>query len=144
MTRATSGVGDQFRFAAPAVRRRVLWSFEDVVSLCKAQHMSHIDLDQARTRLLAELEHLDRQFNDIDAERRADGPIDKLTGDAGQDTARVDTELRQEAEIQTARTDVLAALQRIDDGTYGIDEETGEPINPERLDALPTARGNIR
>jgi DnaK suppressor protein len=106
--------------------------------------MSHIDLEQARQRLLAELEHLDRQFNEIDDERRAVGPIDKLTGDAGQDTARVDTELRQEAEIQTARRGVVAALQRVDDGTYGIDEETGQPIDPERLDALPTARGNIR
>ena len=106
--------------------------------------MTNIDIEQARQRLLAELEHLDRQFNDIDEERRSDGPIDKLTGDAGQDTARADTELRQEAEIKTARTDVVAALQRIDDGTYGVDEATGEPIDPERLDALPTARGNIR
>ncbi len=106
--------------------------------------MVHIDLEQARKRLLAELEQLDRQFNGIDDERRSDGPIDKLTGDAGQDTARVETELRQEAEIQTARNEVVAALERVDDGTYGIDEETGEPIDPERLDALPTARTNIR
>jgi len=103
-----------------------------------------IDLEQARRHLLAELEHLDRQFNEIDAERRSVGPIDKLTGDAGQDTARVDTELRQEAEIQTARNEVAAALQRLDDGTYGFDEDTGEPLDPERLDAVPTARGNIR
>ena len=106
--------------------------------------MPKLDLEQARQRLLAELEHLDRQFNEIDGERRSDGPIDKLTGDAGQETARFETELRQEAEIQTARTDVAAALKRIEDGTYGLDEETGEPINPERLEALPTARGNIR
>ena len=105
--------------------------------------MSKVDLEQARRRLLAELEHLDRQFNEIDDERRSDGPIDKLTGDAGQDSARVETELRKEAEIQSARNDVAAALQRIEEGTYGLDEETGEPIDPERLDALPTARGNI-
>ena len=106
--------------------------------------MSHIDLEQARQRLLAELEHLDRQFNEIEDKRRSDGPIHSLNGDAGQKSARAEAELRQEAEIQTARNDVAAALQRVDDGTYGIDEETGEPIDPERLDALPTARGNIR
>jgi DnaK suppressor protein len=106
--------------------------------------MPQIDVKQARQRLLVELERLDRQFNEIDDKRRSDGPIDKLTGDAGQDTARADTELRQEAEIQTARNEVAAALQRIDDGTYGLDEDTGEPIDPERLEALPTARGNIR
>ncbi len=116
-------------------RREGLWN---------AQRMSKTDLEQARQHLLAELERLDRQYGEIDGERRSDGPIDKLTGDAGQDTARVDTDLRQEAEIQTARNEVVAALQRIDDGTYGLDEDTGEPIDPERLEALPTARGNIR
>ena len=30
------------------------------------------------------------------------------------------------------------------DGTYGIDEQTGEPIDDERLAALPAARTNIR
>lgn len=32
-----------------------------------------------------------------------------------------------------------AALRRIDDGTYGYCEETGEPINLRRLDARPIA-----
>jgi len=32
-----------------------------------------------------------------------------------------------------------AALARIEDGTYGYCEETGEPINLERLDARPIA-----
>ena len=32
-----------------------------------------------------------------------------------------------------------AALQRIQDGTYGYCEETGEPISIERLEARPTA-----
>jgi RNA polymerase-binding transcription factor len=32
-----------------------------------------------------------------------------------------------------------AALARIDDGTYGYCEETGEPINLRRLEARPIA-----
>jgi DnaK suppressor protein len=32
-----------------------------------------------------------------------------------------------------------AALQRIDDGTYGYCEETGEPISIKRLEARPIA-----
>jgi len=32
-----------------------------------------------------------------------------------------------------------AALQRIDDGTYGYCEETGEPISLKRLEARPIA-----
>jgi RNA polymerase-binding transcription factor DksA len=34
-------------------------------------------------------------------------------------------------------------LQRLDDGTFGVDEVTGDPIDPERLEALPTARTNV-
>ena len=41
------------------------------------------------------------------------------------------------------RREVEAALQRVEDGTYGIDEHTGEPINPARLEAIPTARTNV-
>ena len=36
--------------------------------------------------------------------------------------------------------DIYAALARFKEGTYGIDEETGEKIPLERLQALPTAR----
>ncbi len=35
------------------------------------------------------------------------------------------------------------ALERIDDGTYGYCEETGEPINLKRLDARPIATLSI-
>jgi DnaK suppressor protein len=36
-----------------------------------------------------------------------------------------------------------AALQRIDDGTYGFCEETGEPISLKRLEARPIATLSI-
>jgi DnaK suppressor protein len=36
-----------------------------------------------------------------------------------------------------------AALQRLDDGTYGYCEETGEPIALKRLDARPIATLSI-
>ena len=36
-----------------------------------------------------------------------------------------------------------AALQRIDEGTYGYCEETGEPISLKRLDARPIATLSI-
>jgi DnaK suppressor protein len=38
---------------------------------------------------------------------------------------------------------IEAALQRIDDGTYGYCEETGEPISLKRLDARPIATLSI-
>lgn len=39
--------------------------------------------------------------------------------------------------------EIDAALERIDNGTYGICERTGEPIAVERLEALPYARYSI-
>jgi RNA polymerase-binding transcription factor DksA len=45
--------------------------------------------------------------------------------------------------LESDLAEIEAALQRLDDGTYGIDETTGEPISPDRLDALPTARTNV-
>jgi DnaK suppressor protein len=38
---------------------------------------------------------------------------------------------------------IAAALKRIDDGTYGFCEETGEPISLRRLDARPIATLSI-
>jgi DnaK suppressor protein len=36
--------------------------------------------------------------------------------------------------------DVISALQRIEDGSFGTCERCGEPIGDKRLDALPFAR----
>lgn len=44
------------------------------------------------------------------------------------------------AHEQTELGEIEAALQRLQDGTYGICEVTGEPIAPARLRALPWAR----
>ena len=45
--------------------------------------------------------------------------------------------------LEVDLAEIEAALQRLDEGTYGLDEETGEPIDPERLEARPAARTNI-
>jgi len=48
------------------------------------------------------------------------------------------------AETLEARlAEVTAALARIDDGSYGKDEKTGEDIAMDRLEANPAARTNI-
>ncbi len=52
-----------------------------------------------------------------------------------------DLAILERLEIDLA--EIEAALQRLDEGTFGIDEVTGDPIDPERLEALPTARTNV-
>ena len=48
-------------------------------------------------------------------------------------------ELRARDRQRKLISKIDAALQRIDDGTYGYCEETGEPIGLQRLDARPIA-----
>lgn len=103
-----------------------------------------VDLETARQRLLEERDHLQRQLDDVDHDRTDDGPIDMLGGDGAADTSAMTTELNLRADLLHSIGEIDAALKRIEKGTYGIDEETGEPIDPERLDAIPTARTNIR
>ncbi|HEV7523901.1 MAG TPA: hypothetical protein VGP92_02990 [Acidimicrobiia bacterium] len=45
--------------------------------------------------------------------------------------------------LEVDLAEIEAALQRLDEGRYGVDEVTGDPIDPDRLEALPTARTNI-
>jgi RNA polymerase-binding transcription factor DksA len=45
---------------------------------------------------------------------------------------------------QTSIVDVLAAIRRIERGTYGVCEMTGEPIEPERLRAIPWTRYSLQ
>lgn len=46
------------------------------------------------------------------------------------------------AELETRYRNVVRALQKITDGTYGVCEISGEPIEAARLAANPAARTN--
>ncbi len=103
-----------------------------------------VDLEHARTRLLEERTHLQQQLDAVEHERSGDGPIDMLGGDAAADTTLATSELNLRSDLAHSIAEIDAALHRIELGTYGIDEETGDPIAPERLDVLPAARTNVR
>ncbi len=101
------------------------------------------DPTEARTRLTAERERIAGLISEIDKERSDDGPIDILSGDVGADTTQASTELGMLIDLKNELHEIDLAFARLDDGTYGIDEVTGEPIDPARLAAVPTARTNI-
>ena len=46
-------------------------------------------------------------------------------------------------QLERDLAEIEAALQRLDEGTYGVDEVTGEPIDPERLEAYPDRAHNV-
>ena len=63
------------------------------------------------------------------------------------DRASTETERSLELRTRDRQRKLIAkideALERIDEGTYGYCEETGEPINLRRLDARPIATLSI-
>jgi RNA polymerase-binding transcription factor DksA len=68
---------------------------------------------------------------------------DQHPADQGTETFEREKDLSILESLEVELAELEAALRRLDDGTYGIDEVTGQPIDPARLDALPTARTNI-
>jgi DnaK suppressor protein len=71
------------------------------------------------------------------AENEGDTQLD--SGDMSQDmfTREMDATIGQQVELRLK--DVDRALQKIDEGTYGICDDTGEPIPKGRLEAIPEA-----
>ncbi|MFC1632596.1 TraR/DksA family transcriptional regulator [Patescibacteria group bacterium] len=73
----------------------------------------------------------DAKFTDFGDDEEADNPAE-----VAEYTDRIGVENVLEVKLREVNT----ALQRIENGTYGICEETGKEISKERLDAEPTAR----
>ncbi len=63
--------------------------------------------------------------------------------DQGSDESNYETILQMTASEREYLREIEAALERIEEGTYGICEVTGKPIGLERLKAIPTARLSI-
>jgi len=68
---------------------------------------------------------------------------DQHPADQGSEVFEREKDLAILEGLELDLAEIEAALQRLDDGTYGVDEVTGDPIDPERLEAFPTARTNV-
>jgi RNA polymerase-binding protein DksA len=107
---------------------------------------AHLDLDRYRRMLEGERERLQHARDSVHHEGSlleetgdlAIGSGDHIADSASETYMReLDEGLEENAEHLLA--EVEAALERIDDGTYGICESCGKPIGAERLDAVPYA-----
>jgi RNA polymerase-binding protein DksA len=87
--------------------------------------------------LQARLADLTRRVGDIDSELRK-----PLSADFSEQAAELENQdalgAIENSELQEIHQ-IQVALKRIDEGTYGICANCGEPIDPKRLKALPTA-----
>jgi RNA polymerase-binding transcription factor DksA len=112
----------------------------------KANHFKKIaqrspDWARQRERLFKlqeeSLAHI-RQLIDLAAEERPE--FSTHLGDAASDTFDRDLTLGLVSFEQEKLYEIEAALKRIDDGSYGICELTGQPIPQRRLEAVPWTR----
>ena len=101
-----------------------------------------LDVEKYRNRLI---EERDRLFKELKIEAESEIPesgtdrTEITAADAPAISEAVDVQATV-ADMKTHRLErVLAALQSIDDGTYGICVNCGKPIDPRRLDADPAA-----
>jgi RNA polymerase-binding transcription factor DksA len=108
-----------------------------------------IDEEASRRRLDAEREKLKGLVDGLRTETSENDQVGELSAydqhpaDLGSETFEREKDLAILEGLETELAEVEAALRRLDDGTYGIDEVTGERIAPERLEALPEARTNV-
>ena len=93
----------------------------------------HEWLSEERDRLLA---------RDCSAPETSMAKMDD-PGDAAAEESQRCLALVSASATQASIVDVMEAIRRIERGTYGVCELTGQPIEPERLRAIPWARYSI-
>ncbi|HEX2032482.1 MAG TPA: TraR/DksA C4-type zinc finger protein [Actinomycetota bacterium] len=105
------------------------------------------DLTEVRKRLEEERQQLRRQMADIEQSSFGD-PQSELSGevsfdeeyaDSGTFTFERERDLSLSNNIRDLIDKIDKALERMDEGTYGLCERCGRPIEKARIKALPYA-----
>jgi len=94
-------------------------------------------LESERERLIEEFEQLKASANTTE-ERREGSPFGKREEEATE-TLELEKRLALEKRIREQLVGVEHALHKFEEGTYGLCDNCGQPIDPARLEALPQA-----
>lgn len=105
------------------------------------------ELDAIRKSLEEERDQLAKQSAEIEeasfgtpqSEISGEMSFDEEFADAGTATFERERDLSLANNIKDLLEKIERALEKIDDGTYGLCERCGEPIEPARMKALPYA-----
>lgn len=103
------------------------------------------EIDELRARLESERADLAAQLTTIEdqafaatqSDMSGDVGVDDESADAGTATFEREKELSIEQNVRDLIQKIDRALKRMDDGTYGICEVCGKPIEKARIKALP-------
>ena len=111
--------------------------------------IEHID-DKTLVVIIAKLEEMRAESeNVIKAHLQSDLQQREEGKDVGDDLDKASNERDREFNLLIHQRhlrrlrELEAALERIDDGSYGLCEGTDEPINPKRLMIMPLARYSL-
>lgn len=94
-------------------------------------------LEAEKKRLTEELEQLQASANPTD-ERREGSPFGKREEEATE-ALELEKRLVLERRIKEQLVGVEHALHKYEEGTYGYCDSCGQPIDPQRLEAIPEA-----
>ena len=109
-------------------------------------------LEAQKQKLVAERDRLQDELRVIDQEliRLGQSQSDEGAGvgnhmaDEGSDAQEQETDLTVRANIEMLLGEIQHALTKFESGTYGICEDTNQPIAIARLEALPYARYTVQ
>jgi DnaK suppressor protein len=103
-----------------------------------------VNFNILRSRLESERKHLIEDLEQLNAsvrpaqERREGSPFGKREEEATE-SFELEKRLALEKRLKESLADVEHALQKFEDGSYGLCDNCGQPIAPDRLEALPQA-----
>ena len=109
----------------------------------KEPFMNERQREYFRNKLLAWREDILREAKETLAHLQDENQNHPDLADRATSEAERSIELRARDRQRKLIAKIDAALQRIDEGTYGYCEETGEPISIKRLEARPIATLSI-
>lgn len=92
-----------------------------------------------RSLLEGERHSLEEQLQELGHGDSGKVVYDSNFADSSQVTAERGENEALAAQLQETLSDVLGALKKLDDGTYGVCERCHKPISPARLEAKPAS-----
>ena len=103
-----------------------------------------MDNDRARELLQHERARIEGELARLSPGGSLEGDENWEPGDRGsEDLFQDELNVGLRSELQTQLAAVGDAEARLQDGTYGLSVESGEPIPDARLEALPTAERTV-
>jgi RNA polymerase-binding transcription factor DksA len=111
--------------------------------IAKSKHFKIKDLREQLNRLLLLRERVSGEISSISRDSLSQTERDPSLSDQGTDTFDREFALNQLSSEQDVLFEIDEAIRRLENGSYGICEMSGEPISLERLQALPYVRYSI-